>query len=226
MAAALGRKWLERTAVLGLRRGTWASSPLVGVASTSAGPSASGFLSPSLSPSLDLLRWKGTKGGGSENDNLPLYAREPLKDTSDLSQFVSHDVHDKPWMPSSQRTKRKRQTKTAKYMLELIEREQVAKANARFKIPDFKAGDILEVKTIVPENMRKVAAYKGICIARRNRGMGSSFIIRNVIEDSAFELHFPTYSPLIQNIKILEKGKAKRKKLYHLREWPDKYSKV
>ena len=103
-------------------------------------------------------------------------------------------------------------------MMQLIEREQVAKANARYQVPDFRAGDTLEVSTIVPENQRKVARYKGVCIARRNRGMGSSFIIRNVIKDRPFELHFPTYSPLIQDIKILSQGKGvRRRKLFHLR---------
>ena len=111
-------------------------------------------------------------------------------------------------------------------MMDLIEREQVAKAMARCPVPDFKAGDILEVTTIVPENQRKQATYRGICIARRNRGMGSSFIIRNVVKDSPFELHFPTHSPLIQKIKISEKGKAKRSKLYTLRNLPAKYSRV
>ena len=56
--------------------------------------------------------------------------------------------------------------------------------------------------------------------------MGSSFIIRNVVKDSPFELHFPTHSPLIQKIKIAEKGKAKRSKLYTLRNLPAKYSRV
>ena len=88
------------------------------------------------------------------------------------------------------------------------------------------AGDVLEVTTIVPENQRKVSTYRGICIARKNRGMGSSFIIRNVIKERSFEMHFPTYSPLIQEIKVVKKGKTKRSKLYYLRDMPDKYSKV
>ncbi|QDZ18400.1 ribosomal protein L19 [Chloropicon primus] len=176
---------------------------------------------------LRTIKTQSGQGRGKEKGpTIPLYALEPRKEVSDLSKYMSHDVKDKPWTPSSQRVKRKRQSKTAKYMVDLIEREQVAKAEERMPVPDFKAGDVLEVTTLVPENHGKTARYRGICIARRNRGMGSSFIIRNVIKDSPFELQFPTHSPLIQSIKVTEKGKAKRSKLYTLRNMPAKYSRV
>ena len=70
----------------------------------------------------------------TEQEEGPLYAREPLRTESDLSKYVTHDVLDKPWTKSSERVKRKRQTKTAKYMIDLIEREQVAKAMERYKV--------------------------------------------------------------------------------------------
>ncbi|WZN59185.1 ribosomal protein L19 [Chloropicon roscoffensis] len=210
-----------------------ASSPTCG-ASTSASDTAlkagHGFRMHDLGclwGSMRTIKTQSGQGRGkAKGSEVPLYARGPKTEQSDLSKFVSHDVSDKPWTPSSQRAKRKRQTKTAKYMVDLIEREQVAKANEILAVPNFRAGDVLEVTTIVPENQGKKATYRGICIARRNRGMGSSFIIRNVVKDSPFELHFPTHSPLIQNIKVVEKGKAKRSKLYNLRSLPAKYSRV
>mmetsp|Transcript_14159 Transcript_14159/g.35795 ORF Transcript_14159/g.35795 Transcript_14159/m.35795 type:complete len:130 (+) Transcript_14159:414-803(+) len=127
-------------------------------------------------------------------------------------------------MPSHTLKKQKILTKKGAHIVQLIEQERVKEATERIDIPDFKAGDILQVKMTVPENRRRTAKYKGICIARRNRGVGSSFTIRNVINGRGFEIQIPLYSPLIQEIQVVDSKKVRRGKLYYLRDKALKFS--
>lgn len=62
---------------------------------------------------------------------------------------------------------------------------------------------------VVPENRRRPATFRGLCIARKNRGLGSSFTLRNVFDDVAIERSFPTYSPHLTSLKIIERRKAR-----------------
>ena len=117
-------------------------------------------------------------------------------------------------------------TKRAKHILQVIDREQVAHAKARGHIDDFKAGDIIEVVQKTPEAQNRLQTMKGICIARRNRGMGSSFTIRNVYFGRPLEMSFPLYSPLLQRVTMVKRGKTRRKKLYYLRDKALKQSQV
>ena len=78
----------------------------------------------------------------------------------------------------------------------------------------------------MPENKRRPAEFKGLCIARRNRGLGSNFTLRAVINNHAVERMFPLYSPHIREMEVTERRKAARAKLYYLRRKPLKFSRV
>ena len=88
--------------------------------------------------------------------------------------------------------------------------------------PTFGPGDLLELKLSVPENKRRATIFKGICIARRNRGWRTSFTLRNFIGNSGgIERSFPLYSPHVLEIKVLKvagRKKYRRAKLYFLRD--------
>ncbi len=155
----------------------------------------------------------------------PEHVLTSKKVRSELSS-VLFDREPSPWIPSHMQPKQKRLTKRAKHILQVIDREQVAHAKARGHIDDFKAGDIIEVVQKTPEAQNRLQTMKGICIARRNRGMGSSFTIRNVYFGRPLEMSFPLYSPLLQRVTMVKRGKTRRKKLYYLRDKALKQSQV
>lgn len=104
-------------------------------------------------------------------------------------------------------------------MIKELEKEQEAKAAAEKAFPQFRAGDVLELKLAIPENKRRVSTFKGICIAKKNRGWRTSFTIRNSIGTSGgIERTFPLYCPTLLELKVLESRKVRRSKLYYLRD--------
>lgn len=125
----------------------------------------------------------------------------------------------KPWTPTHLLKKRKTLTKRMGFMIEELERERVQLALKAKKVPQFRAGDVLEVKLAVPENRGRPSTFKGICIAKRNRGIRTSFTLRNHLGSvGAVERSFPLYSPTIQGINVIDRRKVRRAKLYYLRE--------
>ena len=78
----------------------------------------------------------------------------------------------------------------------------------------------------MPENRRRESRFTGICIARRNRGVGSSFTLRTVLANSAVERTFPLYSPLIKEMTVLDRKRVRRAKLFYLRHKPISMSRV
>lgn len=98
--------------------------------------------------------------------------------------------------------------------LELEEIEKLGKV-----IPDFSPGDTVIVNVNVVEGDRKrIQAFEGIVIAKRNRGINSSFIVRKISSGEAVERTFQTYSPLIASIEVKRRGDVRRAKLYYLRD--------
>lgn len=103
-------------------------------------------------------------------------------------------------------------------ILENIEQEQVAKLTEGKNIPDFKAGDTLKVHTKVKEGDReRIQIYEGVCIARKNDGLNSSFTVRKISFGEGVERVFPLYSPNVAKIEVTRIGKVRRAKLYFLR---------
>ena len=103
-------------------------------------------------------------------------------------------------------------------LIQQLEAEQIAKFNQAKKIPEFRPGDTLRVGVKVVEGDRtRVQAYEGVCIARANKGMGSSFTVRKISFGEGVERVFPLYSPNIESIDVVRKGVVRRAKLYYLR---------
>jgi large subunit ribosomal protein L19 len=103
-------------------------------------------------------------------------------------------------------------------LIQTLEAEQIAKFNEAKKIPEFRPGDTLRVGVRVVEGERtRVQAYEGVCIARANKGMGSSFNVRKISFGEGVERVFPLYSPNIESIDVVRKGVVRRAKLYYLR---------
>ncbi|WP_375381320.1 50S ribosomal protein L19 [uncultured Sphingomonas sp.] len=103
-------------------------------------------------------------------------------------------------------------------LIQTLEAEQIAKLTAIRAIPEFRAGDTLKVGVKVIEGERtRVQAYEGVCIARSNKGMGSSFTVRKISFGEGVERVFPLYSPNIDAIEVVRRGAVRRAKLYYLR---------
>ena len=103
-------------------------------------------------------------------------------------------------------------------IIQQLEAEQIAKLTETKTHPEFRPGDTLRVGVKVVEGERtRVQNYEGVCIARANRGMGSSFTVRKISFGEGVERVFPLYSPNIDSIEVVRKGAVRRAKLYYLR---------
>ncbi len=103
-------------------------------------------------------------------------------------------------------------------IIQEINKEQLAKLSAGKTIPDFEPGDTLIVNVKVVEGERsRVQAYEGVCIGRHGGGINESFTVRKISYGEGVERVFPVYSPMIDSIKLVRRGKVRRAKLYYLR---------
>jgi large subunit ribosomal protein L19 len=110
-------------------------------------------------------------------------------------------------------------------MIQTLEREEIARLNRT--IPPFAPGDTVIVSVNVVEGTRKrVQAYEGVVIAKRNRGLNSSFIVRKISSGEGVERTFQLYSPLISNIEVKRRGDVRRAKLYYLRDRSGKSARI
>jgi large subunit ribosomal protein L19 len=95
------------------------------------------------------------------------------------------------------------------------------------EVPEFGPGDTVVVEVKVKEGDReRVQAYEGVVIARRNRGLNSSFTVRKMSHGEGVERVFQTYSPTLGNIKVKRRGDVRRAKLYYLRERTGKAARI
>lgn len=98
-------------------------------------------------------------------------------------------------------------------LIEALEKEQITK-----KVPQFSAGDTVIVQVKVKEGSReRLQAFEGIVIAKRNRGLNSSFTVRKISHGEGVERVFQTYSPAVSQIQVKRRGDVRRAKLYYLR---------
>ena len=110
-------------------------------------------------------------------------------------------------------------------LIRQLEAEEIKKLGK--KIPDFAPGDTVVVNVNVVEGEHKrVQAYEGMVVAKRNRGLNSSFIVRKVSSGEGVERTFQTYSPLIASIEVKRKGDVQRAKLYYLRQRSGKAARI
>lgn len=110
-------------------------------------------------------------------------------------------------------------------LIKQLEAEEIKRLNK--SIPDFAPGDTVVVNVNVVEGDRKrLQAYEGMVVAKRNRGINSSFIVRKVSSGEGVERTFQTYSPLIASIELKRKGDVSRAKLYYLRQRSGKSARI
>lgn len=110
--------------------------------------------------------------------------------------------------------------------IEKFEKAQMEKRTAAQPIPAFSAGDTVRVNVEVVEGTRRrTQAFEGVCIARRNRGLSSSFTVRKISYGEGVERVFPLYSPLI-SIELVRRGDVRRAKLYYLRGLTGKKARI
>ena len=112
-------------------------------------------------------------------------------------------------------------------LLQQLEQEEIARVAAGKTIPHFGPGDTVIVQVKVKEGTReRLQAYEGVCIAKRNRGLNSSFIVRKISSGEGVERTFQTYSPLLAGIEVKRRGDVRRAKLYYLRQRSGKSARI
>ena len=105
--------------------------------------------------------------------------------------------------------------------------QELNKQQLNKKIPAFRAGDTVVVQVKVKEGDReRLQAFEGVVIAKRNRGLGSSFSVRKISHGEGVERVFQTHSPMISDIKVKRRGKVRRAKLYYLRRKSGKAARI
>ena len=110
-------------------------------------------------------------------------------------------------------------------LIQKLEQEEIKRLGKN--VPDFSPGDTVVVNVNVVEGDRKRAqAFEGVVIAKRNRGIGSSFTVRKISSGEGVERTFQTYSPLIASVEVKRKGEVRRSKLYYLRQRSGKSARI
>ena len=108
-----------------------------------------------------------------------------------------------------------------------LEAEQAAKIEEKRKLPEFQPGDTVRVQVRVTEGSRtRVQAYEGVCIARSGSGFQESFTVRKISYGEGVERVFPVYSPLVEAVEMVRRGKVRRAKLYYLRDRRGKSARI
>ena len=111
-------------------------------------------------------------------------------------------------------------------VIEKLEAEHATKLPGA-KIPEFQPGDTVVVNVKVSEGERtRIQAYEGVCIARSGKGLNESFTVRKISYGEGVERVFPVYSPMIDSVRVLRRGKVRRAKLYYLRDRRGKSARI
>ena len=112
-------------------------------------------------------------------------------------------------------------------IMQKLEQEQIEKALENKQVPEFGPGDTLRVNVKVKEGTReRVQAFEGVCIARTNKSISSSFTVRKISYGEGVERVFPLYGPVVDSIDVIRRGKVRRSKLYYLRSRRGKSARI
>ena len=112
-------------------------------------------------------------------------------------------------------------------IIQQLEAEQAAKIEAQRVLPEFSPGDTVRVNVRVREGTRtRVQADEGVCIARSGGGINESFTVRKISYGEGVERVFPVYSPLVESVDVVRRGKVRRAKLYYLRDRRGKSARI
>jgi large subunit ribosomal protein L19 len=108
-----------------------------------------------------------------------------------------------------------------------LEAEQAAKIEAKRTLPEFQPGDTVRVQVRVTEGSRtRVQAYEGVVIARSGAGLNENFTVRKISYGEGVERVFPVYSPMVDGVEVVRRGKVRRAKLYYLRDRRGKSARI
>jgi len=112
-------------------------------------------------------------------------------------------------------------------LIEKLEQEEIARLSEGKKLPEFAPGDTVVVQVKVKEGERsRLQAFEGVVIAKRNRGLNSSFIVRKISSGEGVERTFQTWSPLVASLEVKRRGDVRRAKLYYLRSRSGKSARI
>jgi large subunit ribosomal protein L19 len=112
-------------------------------------------------------------------------------------------------------------------IIDEIEQEQIKEITEKRIVPDFGAGDTLKVHLKVVEGTReRIQVFEGLCIAKSNRSLNSSFTVRKISNGEGVERVFPVYSPLIEKLEVIRRGDVRRSKLYYIRSLSGKKARI
>lgn len=110
-------------------------------------------------------------------------------------------------------------------LIKQLEQEEIARLGKT--VPEFAPGDTVVVQVKVKEgNRERLQAYEGVVIAKRNRGLNSSFVVRKISSGEGVERTFQTYSPLVASVEVKRRGDVRRAKLYYLRNLTGKKARI
>ncbi|EEA93578.1 ribosomal protein L19 [Pseudovibrio sp. JE062] len=116
---------------------------------------------------------------------------------------------------------------TAMNIIEQLNAEEMARIEEKRTLPEFSPGDTVRVLVRVTEGTRtRVQAYEGVCIARSGGGINESFTVRKISYGEGVERVFPIYSPMVEGVEVVRRGKVRRAKLYYLRERRGKSARI
>ena len=112
-------------------------------------------------------------------------------------------------------------------IIDEIEQEQIKEISQKRNVPEFGPGDSLKIHLKVLEgNRERIQVFEGVCIARSNKGLNSSFTVRKISNGEGVERVFPVYSPLIEKFEVVRRGDVRRSKLYYLRDRSGKKARI
>ncbi len=112
-------------------------------------------------------------------------------------------------------------------IIDTLNKEEIARVTENKNIPEFSAGDTVRVNVKIKEGEReRVQAYEGVCIARTGGGLSANFTVRKISFGEGVERVFPLYSPNLESIQLVRKGKVRRAKLYYLRDRRGKSARI
>ncbi|WP_310621931.1 50S ribosomal protein L19 [Flexibacterium corallicola] len=112
-------------------------------------------------------------------------------------------------------------------IIEQLDAEEMARIEENRKLPEFSPGDTVRVLVRVTEGTRtRVQAYEGVCIARSGGGINESFTVRKISYGEGVERVFPIFSPMVEGVEVIRRGRVRRAKLYYLRERRGKSARI
>ena len=112
-------------------------------------------------------------------------------------------------------------------LIDQIEKEEMERLSKIKDIPDFRSGDTLRVHCRITEGAKtRIQLFEGVCLGRQGRSYNETFIVRKISSGEGVERGFPLYSPLVEKLEVVRKGRVRRAKIYYLRERSGKSARI